>query len=401
MICFCLFVLQGTGLSYAQDGFPSPHVLFLNESALQETRTSYRLDNGYYQPAIKKIFALARKAVTAKCISVVDKLQTPPSGDKHDYMSLAPYWWPDTSKPGGMPYIRRDGERNPEHDIVGDRINIGVMNERVWTLAVAYAISKDERYANAAIRQLKVWFLDPGTRMNPNLNYAQSIKGRTDGRGIGIIDTHGFKDIVDAMILLRKSPGWTAEIDKGLRTWFSSYLDWLLLSQNGNEECEAKNNHGSIYDVQVVSLSLFLGKEELARKVLMDAEGKRIAVQIEPDGSQPLELERTKSWGYSILNTEALVDLAVLGRHLGIDLWRFHTSDGRSLQKAVDFLIPYAIGLQSWQWTQIEPFEYNRLVPVLLQTAHALNDSTYRNTAQQLMGKFDRSSSVVFSLPVQ
>ena len=178
----------------------------------------------------------AERALKADLVSVMQKQQTPPSGDKHDYMSLAPYWWPDPTKPGGLPYIRRDGERNPEYRTFGDNERCDAMVNRVEALALAFAVSGKERYSDRAILQLRVWFLDPSTKMNPNLNFAQAIKGVNDGRGIGIIETYSFRRLIDAMILLKQSKGWTAEIDRGIRAWFEAYLRWLQESPNGKEE---------------------------------------------------------------------------------------------------------------------------------------------------------------------
>jgi hypothetical protein len=394
-----LLVFMGVVVLFAQST-RQQKLLFINQTILRAASESFQRNPQQLSLTGSTLLKNANKALKEKPASVVEKKQLPPSGDIHDYMSIAPYWWPDSTKPGGLPYIRRDGERNPERNKVGDRKNIGAMNEKVWILAMAYTISTDEKYANAAIKQLKVWFLDPKTKMNPNLNYAQSVKGQNEGRGTGIIDTHGFKDLVDAIVLLRPSANWSGKIDRDLHIWFEKYLEWLLESKNGKDECAAKNNHGSIYDVQVASIALFLGKDDLARRVLNGVGKKRIAVQIEPDGSQPLELVRTKSWGYCMLNTEALVDLAVLAKQLGIDLWRFQTEDGRSLRKAINFLIPYSLGKQTWKWKQIIPYEFERMYPVLIQAAKGLNDSTYQSTAGLLKNKFDISSSVVFTLPM-
>jgi len=396
---FTLWLLGPFGLFSQSDG--KLDVLFLNRASLEASREIFQNNPKHLPPALSALMKDADNALKARPLSVMDKNQVPPSGDKHDYMSIASYWWPDTTKPGGLPYIRRDGERNPYRYIVGDRGRIGTMVEQVQALALAYAITGKELFAKGATQRISVWFLDSRTKMNPNLKYAQYIEGSNEGRATGIIDSHGFRDLIDAMVLLRGSPSWTEEVEHGLQQWFTKYLSWLLESENGKEEAAAKNNHGSIYDVQVCCYALFVGNEKIAKRVLREAGMKRIAVQIEPDGSQPLELARTKSWGYSMLNTEALVDLAILGDRLGIDLWHFQTDDDRSLRKAIDFLIPYALGEKTWTWKQIIPFEYERMYPIVKLAAVSLNDSSYAAAVNVLTQKRGGSPRMIFSLPAE
>ncbi len=377
----------------------TPDVLLLNRVSLEHARELYIANRTQDEPAVHKLLKEAEQALTADLVSVVQKTQTPPSGDKHDYMSLAPYWWPDTTKPDRLPYIRHDGEVNPEYRLVGDNERINHMVNNVSTLALAYEISQDDRYASRAIYQVKEWFLDPPTRMNPNLEYAQAIKGVNQGRGIGIIETYSFRHLIDAFALLKQSQRWTSDVDMGIRLWFGSYLTWLLESPNGKDEAGWKNNHGSAYDVQVSCIALYLGKKEIAQRVLREVGNKRIAVQIEPDGSQPLELERTKSWGYSNMNLDALIELGQLGERVGIDLWHFQTQDGRSIRKAIDFMLPYALGKKKWTWAQIVPFHPGRMYYTLTIAAVRYKDQSYDGLANAILDDEVRSSRVMFSLP--
>ncbi|MFH0991107.1 MAG: alginate lyase family protein [bacterium] len=371
-------------------------VLLLNRETLLKEHQQYQKNLQHATPMVVQLLSDAKSALDAKPVSVMQKSDVPPSGDKHDYMSLGPYWWPDTTKPNGLPYIRRDGEVNPEYRSSGDNERMGKMMNQVQALALAYCITEDEKYAEKASKHLQVWFLDEATKMNPNLNYGQAIKGVNQGRGIGIIETYQLRDLIDAFILLKHSPFWTREIDEGITGWFSDYLRWLIESGHGKDESVEKNNHGSAYDVQVSCIALYLGKPAIAKRILSEAGTKRIAVQIEPDGSQPLELARTKSWGYSVMNLDALIELALLGERVGIDLWNFQTKDGRSIRQAVNFLIPYALGVKKWTWRQIVPLNPDRMYYALRIAAEKFNSASYAKTAQAVWNRDVQSARKMF-----
>jgi len=309
-------------------------------------------------------------------------------------MSQAPYFWPDPSKPNGLPYIRRDGERNPEINKISDHQSLDQMVTGVGTLALAYYLKGNEAYAAHARRMLLAWFLDPATRMNPNLEYAQGIPGINRGRGIGLIETRGLVRVVDAVGLLAGSKAWTEADQRGVEDWFSRFLKWMLESKNGRDEAASKNNHGTFYDVQVVSYALFTGNQGLAMRVLQEARQKRIAVQVEPDGRQPLELERTRSWSYSIMNLEGLMQLALLGRQADVDLWHFQSSDGRGIRKALDFLVPVALGERKWGNQQLGELQPQALIPSLRLASIEYREAQYGAIATRLaaVSPSDRSN---------
>ncbi len=317
-------------------------------------------------PAYRQLLRDANKALKFKPVSVMDKTATPPSGDKHDYMSLAPYWWPNPAKTDGLPYIRKDGEVNPEIKEYPDKESMPVLCENIYTLSLAYYFSDNEKYAEHAAELIKVWFLNKATKMNPNLNFGQAVKGVTDGRAEGMIDTRHFIFVVDALELLQKSEHWTAENNNDLKKWFSEFIDWSQKSPIALDEMNAKNNHGVWFDAQLLSYALFVEDTVLARKII-DKSISRIDKQMSKDGSFPLELERTTSLHYSVFIMNAFVIIGQLSEEMGIDLWNHQTKSGKSLKLAYDFLLPYVTKEKVWTNQQIKEFNYSDAFPILLR----------------------------------
>lgn len=295
-----------------------------------------------HSKAVRSLLSQADKELKSTPPSVMEKTMIPASGDKHDYMSMGPYWWPDPDKEDGLPYIRKDGERNPELDKL-DRNKLGRMARAVITLGLGYYFSGNEKYADKAVDFLKVWFMDPDTRMNPNLIYRQTIPGRNNGlgRGEGVIDTYSFVEMLDAVELLKSSKAWTPEVEAGMQSWFTAFVEWLTTHPVAIQEKQARNNHGLAYDVQVARYALFTGNEELARSLVAGFPETRLFKQIEPDGKQPLELARTTALGYTVFNLTHMLDMASIARSLGMDIYHVTSEDGRSVTAAIGFLIPY------------------------------------------------------------
>jgi hypothetical protein len=366
----------------------APHTLVLRGEQLARSKALVAAKDAAVWPAYQRLRKDADRELLAPIVVVTDKRTLlPPSGDKHDYFSLSPYWWPDPAKADGLPYIRRDGETNPESKKDLDRPRLGAMVDNVNALALAYYLSGDDRYAARAGKQLRAWFLDSATLMNPNLHFSQLVRGNPEERGSGIIDTHNFVDVVDASILLEGSTGWTSADEQGLKRWMGRYLAWLRDTPNGKHEHDAKNNHGSWYATQTATLALFTGDTALTRSIATDARA-RIGWQIKPDGQQPIELERTKSMHYSGFNADALSRLAELGRLVGVDLWRYEAPEGGSLRKALDHLAGYLPDPKAWPGTQIEPVESAFLVEVLRRAQVAFGGPIYA----PVFAKLDRAT---------
>jgi hypothetical protein len=307
-------------------------------------------------PAYKALIKLADAALAGPVYTVTDKLRTPPSGDKHDYISMGPYWWSDPTKPNGEPYVRRDGQVNPERNTKAfDVTALEAMSGAVEALSSAYYFTDDARYADKAAQLLRVWFLDPATRMNPNASFAQGVPGRTPGRAEGVLDTFRLLRVVAGVGLLAPSKALSAADQAGLERWFADYARWMQTSPTGREERAATNNHGIWYDYQLATFALFARDEALARKVIAKTGDTRIAHQVAADGGLPEELKRTRALHYSYFALEPLVGLADLGRCVGVDVWGYQTKDGRGLRKALGFLAPYVGREASFPHKELNP----------------------------------------------
>jgi hypothetical protein len=344
-----------------------PKVFYANPHALAAAKAKFAANDPSLKPAFDKLLAEANKALGTKPPSVMDKHRMPPSGDKHDFVSQAPYFWPDTNSPGK--YVRRDGEHNPESSVDSDGGRLASVCSNVPTLALAYYFTDDEKYAAKAAELLRVFFLDPATRMNPNLNFGQGIPGEVDGRPTGLIGARGFVELMDGLGLLAGSKSWPAADQQAMSAWLTQYFQWLTTSKIGVGEFDAKNNHGSFYDTQAAAIALFIGKTDFARHLILEARTNRIARQIQPDGRQPLELARTKSFGYSSFNLRALIDLASIGQNLGIDLWHYRAPNGGSIYRALTFMAPYADPKKEWPFQQIHGYNHNGIADLLLRAA--------------------------------
>jgi hypothetical protein len=284
----------------------------------------------------------------------VDSPEVAPSGDQHDYVSYARYWWPNPDTPDGLPYIRHDGKTNQKLLAKGDREPIGMLYDDLETLALAGYLLDEKESAEHGAMLVRTWFLDPATRMNPHIRYGQAVPGRNDGRGSGIIDTRHFIRVLDSVALLKETGAWTDADHAALAAWMKQYLDWLMQDPMGKDESSEKNNHGTWYDAQVAAIAMFVGERDIARQIVENAKAKRIERSIEPDGQQPEETDRTKGLHYCVFNMSAMAVLARIGEHLDVDLWHYESDDGRSLRRGLDFVVPYLVGEKEWPHEQIE-----------------------------------------------
>jgi hypothetical protein len=285
--------------------------------------------------------------------SVMDKQKVPPSGDKHDYMSQAIYWWPadamppnNAGTPGKCPYKQWDGIRNTgevDPPVMTDADGLKHTFEGVFQLALAWYYTGDPRYATQAEVFVRHWFLDPASLMHPNMNFAQGIPCAATGRGTGIIDASApyVGDLVDGLAILDLgAPGWSSADQMGIRDWLNQFLTWLLTSPIAAQEAmpTTRNNHETWYDSAVASLGVYLGQMSATMGALQDGMAL-VDLQIQSNGAMPLELARTTAWHYSNYNGHALCRLAEVGAQVGVNLWAHVNPSGASITTAIDYMI--------------------------------------------------------------
>jgi len=326
--------------------------------------------------AWKGVLHQADAVLMLTAASVMDKTSIPPSGDKHDYYTLGSYYWPDPANPSG-PYINKDGQHNPACDTDAyDKAAWDQLVHRLDVLSAAWALTGQAPYAEQAARLARAWFVDPATRMNPNLTYGQVRPGHKDPPN-GVIETGNLGRLVDSLTLLADSPALSAADQAALQAWMKAYLAWLKDSWAGRKEAAASNNRGVWYDVQVAALALYVGDGATARAAVQRS-GERLAAQVAADGSLPAELKRTKSFSYSVYDLKAFFTCARLGARCGVGLW-----GAPPLHKAVAYLAPYADASKDWPYPQIEAKDMKGLAWLLAMAAQAWKQDALMQAAVQ------------------
>ena len=291
-----------------------------------------------------RIMKAADGYLSAPPITVTASHSERSPGGPNDFYSEGDYWWPDPKNPGG-PYIRRDGETNPAN-FNGHREAMVRLSLIVPALTAAWLLTRQKKYSDHADRHLRAWFVDPATKMNPNLEHAQAIFGVNKGRGIGIIDTLHLVEVARAATLLSNASALNTSGE--VRRWFADYLNWMRTSKNGQEERDANNNHGTCWVLQAAEFARFTGNVEVMQWCRDRFRTTLVPNQIAPDGSLPLELARTKPYSYSLFNMDVLCGVAQSASTPQDNLWAFATPDGRSLKKMMEFMVPFIADKSSW-----------------------------------------------------
>jgi len=340
-----------------------------------------------------------------RTFSVVTKPNAGPSGNIHDFFSLGTYWWPDASKPNGLPYVRKDGIVNPE-TFLFDSVPLSQMIFAVTNLSLAHYFTNDEKYCDAAVKFIDTWFFDEATKMNPasGLQYAQLIRGLDEGRGIGIIDAKDLAFVPDSAVLLSATgtcTAWSSAKKAGLSTWLQQYVGWLASSPHASAEFAQKNNHGTWFDIQALALSLHVGNTSWSQFLAADAL-KRVVVQIQPNGTMPMELSRTRSMHYTWWNMMAFFELgAAIERVPGAaSLFQYQGPEGQSLQRALDWVAPYTLKNSTgvWPYEEETPFDHGKFYQIFRVASLQFSGATslhYERMIPQLPGTVDYQNSTI------
>jgi hypothetical protein len=312
----------------------------------------------------EQILREAQWALLQKPITVTASHSTRSTGGQHDFFSEGDYWWPNPVN-ADSPYIQKDGVTNPDNFVDHRRAMIR-FSKIMGALASAYLLENKNEYVVAAMLHARAWFVDPETKMNPSLLYAQAIKGRFTGRGIGIIDTIQFLEVVQAMMVFEDANATDSGDMEAIKSWFGDYLTWLTTHKYGIDEMNALNNHGTCWVMQVAEFAKFTQNEKILNFCIDRFKNTLLPVQMAADGSFPKELARTKPFGYSLFNLDAMTTICHILSTQENNLWNFTLADGRSIQKGLEFMYPYAVNKEKWpfkkdvmywdQWPVAHPF---------------------------------------------
>lgn len=348
----------------------------------------------------EQILKEAAWAMQQEPITVTAETSARSSGGKHDFFSEADYWWPNPANPDG-PYINRDGETNP-NNFVAHRKAMIRFSEIIGALASAYQLTGEEKYVSKAIVHLKAWFTDKETQMNPNLAYAQAVKGLHTGRSWGIIDTIHLIEVAQGIMIMERSKNFDKASLTLVKQWFADYLLWLNTDKNGTAEKNAKNNHGTTWALQAASFAKLVNHQPMLDSLRARYKNVFLPNQMALDGSFPLELTRTKPYGYAIFNLDAMVMLCQMLSTPENNLWVYETAEGKSIKKGLDYLYPYIKDKSKWPLKPDVMFWANWPVaqPFLVFGANYFGNQDWFNTWKSLDLK-PSNEEVIRNLPVR
>lgn len=322
------------------------------------------------------------------------------AGGPHDFFSEGDYWWPDPQNPTG-PYIQKDGLTNPDN-FTAHRLAMIRFSRIIGALASAYKLTGDEKYVRYALLHLRAWFTDPQTLMNPSLLYAQAISGKFTGRGIGIIDTIQLMEVAQGVLVMQAAKSFGKDDLAGIKSWFVQYLTWLTTHPNAREEMNAANNHGTCWTMQVAAFARLTANQELLALCRIRYQTVHLPTQMAPDGSFPLETKRTKPYGYSLFNLDAMTMLCQILSTPTANLWAYQTPDGRSIRRGIEFLYPFVQNKNAWPFPKDVMYWENWPVaqPFLVFGAVQFQNTAWLGTWQKL-NHAPEVPEVVRNLPVR
>jgi hypothetical protein len=348
----------------------------------------------------KQILSIAKSNLNNKPVTVTATYSIRSAGNRHDFFSEGDYWWPDTANPNG-PYIQKDGQTNP-NNFVAHRLAMIGFSQTVGNLTSAYLISGNTKYAKAVIPHLHAWLVDTATKMNPSLLYAQAITRKVTGRGVGIIDMIQMMEVAQSVRILEKTGLIPTKELKSIKQWFADYLEWVTHHPYGMDEREAKNNHGTCWVMQVLSFSKLTGNDSLQK----DCDRRFLQVllpgQLAQDGSFPLELKRTKPYGYSLFNVDAITMVAHLLKKENPSIFQYQLKDGRNMRNAIQFMAPFVQDKSKWIYPQDVMFwdQWPVAQPFLVFGYHEFKEATWLETWNKL-DHFPDNQEVIRNLPIR
>ena len=329
-------------------------LIHFEEKLLEASKAAIKEGNAFFVEAYNSLISDAEKLFEKDANPVTNKTLLPASGDIHDYYSISPYFWPDPTKPDGLPWIYKDGVVNPASSGYDtDRVRFEDFEKELEQLIFAYYFSDDPKYAFKAMEYMDIWFVDEATKMNPSANYGSARPGSNDGDRVGVLNFTKVQSVITALQLFENKGILSEKTKVGVNQWIEEWSVWLQTSELGIAERAAGNNHGTWCDYQLMGLFLYEGDLQKAKDLATEFKTKRIASQIDTEGKQPEELARTKTVNYSAMNLWAMTWFAYMANQVDVDLWNFSTSDGRSIKKAYSFLKPYVLDPESWTWPNI------------------------------------------------
>lgn len=387
----------------------SPTVLFIVCLIVFASCTSTRKSAPSSKPVIvTKVTEVLRKHIMEEAAwamqqepeTVTAHSSSRSAGGKHDFFSEGDYWWPNP-KSADSPYVQKDGMTNPDN-FVAHRLAMIRFSRIVGALASAYKITGDNKYVVQAMKHCKAWFVDSETLMNPNLLYAQAIKGRFTGRGIGIIDTIQLMEVVQGLLVMEASDAMDKNALVVIRNWFAQYLTWLTTHKYGKDEMNAENNHGTCWTMQVASFAKFTGNKEIMDFCRNRYKTVLLPNQMDKDGSFPRELKRTKPYGYSIFNLDAMTTLCQVLSTSSDNLFAFSTADGKSIKKGIEYLYPYVADKTKWPLSPDVMYwsEWPVAQPFLVFGANAYNNTQWLQTWIKL-DHDPKVDEVIRNLPIR
>ena len=373
--------------------------IFWDTERLGAVKTRLKANDAALRPAYDALIKRANTALTVAPYSVTDKGRPGPSGDLHDYVSLSRYYWPNPKTKDGLPYIRKDGQSNPEVNGVNfDRRRSQDMTDAVRDLSLAAYFSDDSRYSDKALRLAYTWFVNKDQRMNPNLKFAQGVPGQIPGREFGILDTRIYWNVMDSLWLLESADMVDKRVVDAVRVWFGDYAAWLITSDFGKKAKSKTNNHGSFYDAQLSHSLIFAGRCDLAKKALKSGLN-RTAKQIDKSGLLPEEVSRTRSLFYHAFNARAFLRMAHMSQKLDIDLYEKRKRGAGSFKDTVHFIASYAGRTEAWPHQEIGK-GLDKEIWSMLKYAQLIDDSPVITEALEKLD-YDGSESYINLLGLQ